>query len=206
MNDQIRFHEITGLKDGLLLPWLDLYETAFPPNEKVLVSHFLSLLRTKEAGQGKDEQMLAAVDSSRSLLGLACCQRMPQTGLAVLWYLAVHPGARNHGLGGQFYDHIVSLVDKPPCRAPLLEVEIPELGKTAEQIGLAKRRINFYRRHGAYLLQGVDYLQTIGWHQPPTPMYIMVHPFQPLDVTACFELAKAYAGDALTQSGRLALV
>ena len=29
------------LDDDLLFPWLDLYETAFPPTEKVLVSSFL---------------------------------------------------------------------------------------------------------------------------------------------------------------------
>ena len=205
MDDEFTFLEITSLEDGLLLPWLDLYETAFPPNEKVLVSHFLALLKAKAEGQGEDEFMLAAVDSSGALLGLACYQHMPEARLAVLWYLAVRLQARNRGLGGKFYDHIASLVNRTGCQALLLEVEIPELCETVELAELAARRINFYRRHGALVLQGVDYLQYVGWHQPPTPMYIMVHPFQPLDAQACFDLAKAYAGDALAQSGRLAL-
>jgi GNAT superfamily N-acetyltransferase len=208
LNDAITYLEITSLEDGLLLPWLDLYETAFPPNEKLLVSHFLDLLKMKANGQGENEWMLAAVDSSRSLLGLACYERMPEVGAAVLWYLAVDPRARNRGLGGQFYDYIVGLADRAHCRALLLEVEIPERGESAEHSELARRRIAFYRRHGAFVLQGVDYLQYVGWHQPPTPMSIMVHPLPAMggvDATACFQLAKAYAGDALTQSGSLAL-
>ena len=60
MNGEITFGELTSLEDGLLLPWLDLYETAFPPYEKVLVSHFLSLLKSKNSDQGKAEFVLRA--------------------------------------------------------------------------------------------------------------------------------------------------
>lgn len=205
MNPAITCVEIASLEDDLLIPWLDLYETSFPPNEKVLVSHFLALLNSRGRGHDQHEYMLAAVDSSRRLLGLACYQLTPEAGVAVLWYLATHPQGRNHGLGGDFYDHIVSLVDRARFQALLLEVEIPELCENDELRRLAVRRINFYRRHGAFLLEGVDYLQYVGWHQPPTPMYIMVHPLRALDAAACFGLAKAYAGEALTLSGSLAL-
>lgn len=205
MNDGITFHEITGLQDDLLLPWLDLYETAFPANEKVLVSHFLELLKMKGNAKATWDFMLAGVDPSHKLAGLACYQLMPAVGAAVLWYLAIQPDGRNRGLGGEFYDHVVDQIDKSLYQALLLEVEIPGQLKTDEQRKWAARRINFYRRHGAYLLEGVDYMQFIGWHHPPTPMHIMVHPLRVLDAPACFALAKAYAGDALMQTGRLKL-
>ena len=32
MENELTFVEITRLDDPILLPWLDLYETAFPPN------------------------------------------------------------------------------------------------------------------------------------------------------------------------------
>ena len=199
------FHEISGLQDDLLLPWLDLYETAFPANERVLVSHFLALLQMKGKGKDTCEYLLAGVDPARKLLGLACYQLMPAAGAAVLWYLAMHAEARNRGLGGEFYDHVIGLIDKSLYQALLLEVEIPELFKNDEERKRAARRINFYRRHGAYLLEGVDYLQSVGWHCPPIPMHIMVHPLRVLHAPACFALAKAYAGDALKESGRLKL-
>jgi ribosomal protein S18 acetylase RimI-like enzyme len=206
LNNEITYHEITGLQDDLLLPWLDLYETAFPANEKVLVSHFLALLKMKGKGKQTCDYMLAGMDAaSHKLLGLACYQLMPAVGAAVLWYLAIHPEARNRGLGGEFYDHVIDQIDKTLYKALLLEVEIPTLQKNDEERKRAARRINFYRRHGAYLLEGVDYIQYIGWHSPPTPMHIMVHPLQVLNAPACFALAKAYAGDAVTQAGRLKL-
>jgi ribosomal protein S18 acetylase RimI-like enzyme len=205
VNNEITYHEITGLEDDLLLSWLDLYETAFPPNEKVLVSHFLALLKMKGKGKATCDYMLAGVDPARKLLGLACYQLMPEAGAAVLWYLAIQAEERSHGLGGEFYDHVIGQIDKTLYRALLLEVEIPAQLKSDEERKRAARRINFYRRHGAYLLEGVDYMQYIGWHSPPTPMHIMVHPLQVLHAPACFALAKAYAGDAVKQSGRLKL-
>jgi GNAT superfamily N-acetyltransferase len=205
VTNAMTYHEITGLQDDLLLPWLDLYETAFPANEKVLVSHFLALLKIKGKRQETSEHMLAGMHPAGKLLGLACYQLIPAVGVAVLWYLAVDPEERNHGLGGEFYDHVTGLIDKTFYRALFLEVEIPELMKNDEERKRAPRLINFYRRHGAYLLEGVDYLQFIGWHHPPTPMHLMVHPLQVLDAAACFRLAKAYSRDALKQSGRLKL-
>ena len=205
MTDELTFHEIANLQDDLLLPWLDLFETAFPANEKVLVSHFLALLKMKGKQQETTETMLAGVHPAGKLLGLACYQLIPAVGVAVLWYLAVDPEARDRGLGGQLYDHVTGLIDKTLYQALLLEVEIPELFKNDEERKRAARRINFYRRHGAYMLEGVDYLQFIGWHHPPTPMHLMVHPLRVLDASACFRLAKAYSGDALKQSGRLKL-
>jgi ribosomal protein S18 acetylase RimI-like enzyme len=205
VNNAITFHEITGLQDDLLLPWLDLYETAFPSNQKVLVSHFLALLKRKGKTKATSDYMLAGVDPAHKLLGLACYELMPAVGAAVLWYLAIHPESRNRGLGGEFYDHVIGLIDKTLYRALILEVEIPGLFKNDEDRKRAARRIDFYRRHGAYLLEGVDYTQFIGWHAPPTPMHIMVHPLRVLDAPACYALAKAYAGDALLQTGRLKL-
>jgi ribosomal protein S18 acetylase RimI-like enzyme len=205
MDEEIKFVEIVDLEDDLFLPWLDLYETAFPPNEKVLVSHFIELLISKKEGGRVDEILLGAVNGAQELLGLAYFALMPEKETAVLWYLATWPKDRNRGLGGTIYDHIVSLIDKSCYKGLLMEVEIPELAESEEQRLLAARRINFYRRHGAYWLKGIDYLQSVGWHQFPTPMYILVHPFQPLDPAAAFDLVKGMAGDAVTKNGNLEL-
>ena len=42
MDEPLRIIEINSLNDDLLPAWLDLYETAFPANERVLVSTFFS--------------------------------------------------------------------------------------------------------------------------------------------------------------------
>ena len=44
MAEPLFFVPIEDLHDELLLPWLDLYETAFPPTERVLISTILENL------------------------------------------------------------------------------------------------------------------------------------------------------------------
>ena len=206
MDEGIKFVEITRLEDDLLLSWLDLYETAFPPNEKVLVSRFIKLLKARQAGEGARETLLAAVDAAGALLGMACYALMLEKEAGVLWYLATWPKERNRGLGGVIYDHVVSQIDPARYQGLVIEVEMPESAGNDEQRQWAARRINFYRRHGARWLKGIDYWQTVGWHQPLTPMYIMIHPLQPLDALAAFELAKAALEGEVTQCGPLELV
>jgi hypothetical protein len=206
MDEEIKFVEITDLEDDLLPSWLDLYETTFPPNEKVLVSHFIHLLKAKKAGKPAEEMMLAAVNSAQELFGMAYYALMPEKETAVLWYLATWPEQRNRGLGGSIYEHLVSQIDPSRYQGLVIEVEIPELAENDEQRQLAERRIQFYRRHGGRWLKGIKYLQNVGWHQPLTPMYILIHPLQPLDALAALELAKAAAGGEVTQNGPLELV
>jgi len=209
MDEEIKFVEITDLTDELLLSWLDLYETAFPPNERNLVSYIIQSLVDIEYWEGRSgikKTLLAAVNRNEALLGLAYYDLMPEKETAVLWYLATWPKERNRGVGGAIYDHIVSQIDPARYKGLVIEVEIPELAGSDEQRQLAARRINFYRRHGARWLKGIDYKQNVGWHQPLTPMYIMIHPLQAIDARAGLELAKAAAGGEVTQSGSLELV
>jgi GNAT superfamily N-acetyltransferase len=206
METNFTFVEITRLDDPILLSWLDLYETSFPPNEKVLVSNHLEVLHARANGGANNDFLLACLDMVGKLRGMARYQLFPDSAFAILWYLATWPDARNQGIGGLFYDHLLSRLDPAACKAMLLEVEIPEQAETQEKRLLAQRRLGFYRRHGAFLLQGIKYMQSVGWHQPLTPMHILVHPLQPIDAAAAYDIVKAYAGDSVQQTGPLELI
>ncbi|MFZ6030277.1 MAG: GNAT family N-acetyltransferase [Chloroflexota bacterium] len=200
------YHTITHLTDGLLPEWLVLYETAFPAHERVLVAGFLKHLRRIEAGDPVSAEMLAAVDRERRLAGMAFYEHVPDLRLMFLWYMAVDGERRSQGLGSQLYQEVVHRARRAGCRALLFEVERPAVCSTSETQALAERRIQFYRRNGAQLLQGVDYLQSVGPHQPATPMHLMLHPFEPLTSGDAFALAKAAFDDALCQVAELRLV
>ena len=120
----IRFVEITSLQDELLLPWLDLYETAFPAPERVLVSKHLLVLRGTPEEPG-EHHLLAALSGNGSFAGLARYQVLPDLGVAYLWYLATTPTVRNQGVGAKFYQEIVRRVTGPAVRALVIDVEIP---------------------------------------------------------------------------------
>ncbi|MBN2394523.1 MAG: GNAT family N-acetyltransferase [Anaerolineae bacterium] len=205
MNLQIT--EIADLNDDLLIPWLDLYETAFPPTERMLVSFYLRLLREKREGMHPDHHLLA-VQRESVFVGLAHYVVIAEQKLVWLWMFAVTPEARNHGIGAAMYEEIVRRLPDWTI-AILIEVERPDLAQTEAERELAERRIAFYRRQGALLLEGVHYVQSVGPHQPPLPMHVMVHPLVPLDAETAFRLACAVFGDSaggesITQIGSLA--
>jgi len=202
--DHLHYCEIVDPNDELLLPWLDLYETSFPPHERILTSGHLRVLQARAAGAPTDEHLLAAVDGTKELVGMARVLIRPQE-VAYLWYLAVNPAARDRGLGSAFYREIARRAEVAGCRALIFEVEIPERAADEAQRRLAQRRIGFYRRLGARLLGGIHYLQSVGWHLPPTPMHIMAHGFSPLEPQEAFRLAQALFGDAVTATGTLTL-
>lgn len=199
-----RIAEITDLNDDLFPPWLDLYETTFPPIEKTLVSYYLKLLKEKACGLRQNHHVLALLDHHDELVGIAHYEIRQQENVALFWYLAITPAKRNHGLGNTLYRHVLRRLPST-LTALILEVEIPELVETQQQRDTARRRLHFYRRLGAVQLTGIHYLQVAGPHQPPLPMHILVHPLQPLNAQTAYRLCESIFGDLIAQTGPLAL-
>jgi len=189
--------ELESPAEPLLLPWLDLYETAFPAAERVLVSEHLRLLHERAAG-GRDEHLLALVGEGRAFQGLARWHLERAHGVAWLWYLATLPEVRGGGLGGRLYDHVAAAARGAGADLLLLEVEAP--GRSLEP-DLARRRIGFYERRGARLLEGVRYTQHVGPHQPPVEMHLMVQPFTPLEAAEVLARLAPLLGEALERVG-----
>ncbi|MBN1903413.1 GNAT family N-acetyltransferase [Candidatus Sumerlaeota bacterium] len=205
--NDLRFHEINSINDDLLLPWLDLYEKAFPPEEKVLVSLFLSKLKKRADLQSPpNECFLSAIDKEKNLLCISFFSISPKNQVAFLWYLAVQENLRNKGIGSLAYRETISRCQRHDnLKAAIFEVEIPEKAPDLEHKKLSERRIKFYKRHGAKLIGGVDYFQQVGSHQPPVPMYLMIHPFKSFHKDECFSLIKNFFGDSVTQTGNIYL-
>jgi GNAT superfamily N-acetyltransferase len=216
--------EICSPADPLLLPWLDLYETAFPPGERILVSRVLNVLHEKQHGNQSGMHLLAAVEredtppgpddtlSSRitnqrithhALCGIIFDYEPPARQAAFLWYLAVAPWMRGQGLGSWLYHQVLSRFD-PSVRAMIFDLEDPREMHTPEEKEIACRRIQFYRRQGARLLGGIRYMQTVGTHMPPIPLLLMAHPIQEISPHEAFGLAEEeFGGSILQQVGEL---
>jgi GNAT superfamily N-acetyltransferase len=195
----LSFHTIADLSDDLLCSWLNLYETAFPPEERILVSTFIRLLQTCKRKEQRSVELLAAVDGERHLVGLAFYEFQLNVNWVTLWYIAIDAAQRSQGYGSQVYQEIVRRSKGEDCDGILFEVEIPENAGSFETRLLAERRIQFYQRNGAKLLSGIHYLQSVGIHQPLTPMHLMFHPLKNLDAQDAFQIAKDIFGDLLTK-------
>jgi ribosomal protein S18 acetylase RimI-like enzyme len=201
--DDVSFVDLRGLDDELLLPWLDLYETAFPAAEKVLVSNHLAALQGRPEEPG--EHHLMAALSGGQFAGLARYHVLPEIATSYLWYLATRPELRSRGIGAELYGEIVRRAQASGMRTLMLEVEIPEEMVSPEMRILAERRIGFYRRQGARLLTGIHYLQFLSTYHQPVPMHLLFHPITPLTATEAFETGKALFEEWLEQTGELRL-
>ena len=196
--------DLKSLEDDLLPAWLDLYETSFPPEERVLVSFLLRVIRNRSRAGALDYSPLAFLSPEQVFIGMCFYQTIPDLSIVYLWYLAMVPEVRNQGLGSGFY---CIITERTFASNGLLvfEVEKPEEAHSEAQRLIRQRRIDFYRRNGAFLLNGISYLQSVGSHVPPTPMHIMVHLREPMGAEVIYTVAKELFHYAISQTGPLAL-
>jgi len=172
----LHLHPILSLQDDYLYPWLDLYEAAFPPVERIPVSLMLRGIRQYDLGQMPRSEYLAAVDAQGQFVGMVQWTWYPEYGTAYLGYFAIIPGQRGGGLGSQVYR---MLIDRAAQRGALLlafDVEQPDRQAAPAAHDLALRRIRFYQRKGAGLLSGLEFF----YGEPPMQQYVMAHPIQAL--------------------------
>ncbi len=205
MDDCLHFVEIEHLADKWLSPWLDLYETAFPASERVLVSAQLEIVRAHQIGASLDDHLLTVTDASGAFVGLIQYQQISDLRLTLLSYMAVMPTSRGRGLGSRFYAEVLARARSDGSVLLLLEVERPDQAESDVNRRWAERRIEFYRRLGARMLEGIHYEQVVGWHQPPLPMHLMAHALAPLDDRQVFEKVHQIFGSQIIQVGPLRL-
>jgi ribosomal protein S18 acetylase RimI-like enzyme len=202
----LTYADLRSLADERYDAYLDIYQRSFPLGEQMLVSGLNRTLRGIESGEDTESRMIVALEPDGQVVAMAHFEMGSAERAAALWYLAVAPELRCAGLGSAVYRHIVGALAQgsEPAVALVFEVERPDRAHDDAQGVLADRRIAFYRRQGALLLTGVDYIQSVGW-QPPVEMHVMVHPFRGMTPDEAFVLARAVLGDAVESIGPLAL-
>ncbi len=194
----LRYHALRSVEDPLFLPYLDLYETAFPPNERVAVSQFVRSLLGRHRGEEDGIHLLAVTDAGDELVAMARYDAEPESELVYLVYLAVVEPRRGHGLGSRILPELLrrARLAAPAAAALLFEVDDPaNHPDDPQERELSERRIRFYRRFGARLLSGIGYTQRVEFHPDGVPMHLMFCPFADLTPEQAFALATTFFGD-----------
>lgn len=198
-------HQIQHWQDPAFPEVLDLYQTSFPPNEQMRLSWWIRLLNelSLQNGPEQPERLLyaALATGTDDVVGFAYCEVYKAQSTGFLMYLATRSDVRGQGVGAVVYQQIFEeLCTRRGSEILLFEVEKPEVmaaeSPQAEQ--LARRRIGWYQRQGARLLEGVRYVQCVGW-QPPVEMALMFHSVALLTPTEAFSRAGAVFGSSLEQ-------
>jgi len=123
-----------------------IYFSSFPPSERI---DFDELIAATAGGMS----WLFTARLDGNLVGFATARPMAESGAILLDYLAVAAMWRNQGLGATFLRWLADEFRATSSAVGfLLEVESDEWG-TEEEQQLRRRRIGFYRRNGARLIE-----------------------------------------------------
>lgn len=129
-----------------------IYEASFVPEERDDTQSQLAKLQSGE------KDCYLAVDGEQ-LLGFALVSYFTDFPAAFLEYLAVDPAARNGGIGSRILDylrHDLAGRERPDVEGIIFEVDRPEDADDAAERHLRERRIGFYQRAGAVLVEGAE--------------------------------------------------
>lgn len=109
---------------------------------------------------GQADSILRIVELEGRPVGYAYLELAPQAASAFLWYVAVEAGLRGRGIGrAAIEDTLVMLRrEHPDLRYAPFEVARPVGPEDPAEPTPDRRRLDFYRRLGAYWVRGVDYV------------------------------------------------
>lgn len=175
--------EITDPDSDLARQAFEIYEASFPLEERDPVERIANAMRRKQEmnrDPGHISHFLAAVDTGR-VIGLVMYSYYKKERLGFLFYMAIHLDLRGQGLGSWMFQQTLHRLEKdadalagePPI-GMFWEVERPhDATNEAERI-LRERRIRFYQRNGAVLMDWIDFTAPpLGEDLPPVPYYLM---------------------------------
>ncbi len=151
-----------------------IYEDAFPPAEREPIECLTHL-------EVETKRLLFVVRDENDILGFASVRCFNDRSLLFLDYFAIAREARNTGIGGEVLGLIAAALRRfRAAKALIWEVESPA-DASGEAQRLRERRIAFYLRNGARLVEdhGVYRMPDVFQRTKSIPMRLMWLPLQP---------------------------
>ncbi len=142
-------------------PWLPqvkaLYESAFPANERIPIKHLLDNKIKREFWAFFDKED-GANDAAPKFCGFS--NSISHGSITNIVYFAVVPELRSRGYGSQI---LQAIRKQHPDTRIVVDIEVEEDSKDAEELERRNRRREFYTRNGFdsspvdYVWQGEHY-------------------------------------------------
>jgi GNAT superfamily N-acetyltransferase len=172
------------LDPGAAARFAEIYELSFPPEERGDTAALLG-------GIAVGERLCYVASSDEELIGLAVVFVLDEISVALLEYMAVAPQTRNSGVGSALFTHLrTNLLFDAGASGMIFEVEPPEEADGEERT-LRERRIGFYLRNGASVVDRAPRYRTpnLAGDDAPVPFKLM---WVPLADEAPAELAGSF--------------
>ena len=136
-------------------PWLPqvkaLYESAFPANERIPIKHLLDDKIKREFWAFFDKED-GANDAAPKFCGFS--NSISHGDITNIVYFAVEPELRSRGYGSQI---LQAIRRQHPDTRIVVDIEVEEDSKDAEELERRNRRREFYTRNG-FNASPVDYV------------------------------------------------
>lgn len=183
--------ELSRLDDPLIADVLAIYRESFPPEERITEEALLGCVGAGSGGAGGFYQQTHLLAATNGVNALGMChftgfwggEDDNRSDFVYMDYIAVDKRIRGSGIGGQMYFSALAQAHVDACfrgrrlRGLVYEVERPELAADEEDRTLRQRRIKFYERRGARVLDGIDFVQpSLGEGLPEVPLHLVYHP------------------------------
>ena len=164
--------EITDYKSQVYSDAITILHNSIAKEAQLPEKRFRDLL------VARNYQLFAYVDDE-DVQGVALIYFASTGHFAWLDYFAIRDDLRGRGLGGALFREIVQVVKSRTERPDWLLLEVDdEREGDAQHRATCMRRLEFYQRLGARVLQNVPYKFPSAF-APPLPMRLMAKPLQP---------------------------
>lgn len=168
MTTQVQFFQLTSSDPTDFDALFAIYKTSLPVSEQKPVHQLRAMLE-------RDDYLFLILCVAQQIQGFAIAYVSKQSPFYLLEYMAIDPSQRNLGYGAQLYQALREQVNSVfgGARAAMIEVDSPD--ELSSDQTLRRRRVDFYRRCGAVVVKGLDYLLPLDTGEPPPAMWLMLH-------------------------------
>ena len=143
----------------------EIYESSFPANERQTLEKLK--IRLKE-----DKEVLFAAKINDEVVGIGFLFDLLGSDFLLLDYLAVKERNRGKQIGEKLFGFLKDYANQDHKHL-LMEVDDPEFGNDKKQ---RHKRVAFYQKNGALVLEGVKYIWPALDGTNPTEQILMVVP------------------------------
>lgn len=172
--------EVTDLQSDIGQQVIAIYEQSFPEAERDPVENIAASL--KHSTDDNEVTHLRAFVEQETVVGFAYFSSYREYYLGFLKFIAVRANIRGKGYGPILLQDAIRQLRADGVRATgwpylglVFEVERPETAENEPDRLLRERRIEFYRRNGAVMIEKVDYIAPpVTVDQPSLPFHLMV--------------------------------
>lgn len=162
---ELSFHQILDINDIHFANAINIYNESFPSNEK----QPLSLIK-KRITESTSNLFVGLLNED--VICMALLWDFKELEFVLLDYMAVAKEYRNNKIGAILFKYLINSINT--CnKYMVIEVEDYRFGNNKDQ---RKKRINFYIRNGAYVLNEIPYVLPSLDDTLPTEMILMISP------------------------------